>query len=331
MTMRAVRLATCGGPEVLEVVEMPAPCPARGEVRIRAEAIGVGRPDVLVRKGIYKWMPPLPAVPGAEMVGVVESRGEGAESLAIGQRVLMSARELSVRGGGYAEFICVPEGAVFALPPSIAAVDAASLPNLQLALALMRSNGGLPVSSVFVPGAAGGVGSALTQIARSRGITVIGTASTPAKQAYARANGICELVSRDPEKLPAEVKELTGGRGVDMAFDHLGGAWIIACLRSLAPLGMAVSYNAVLGPPSSDVFAEMRSLLGRSLALRTFSMHTFDEVRQQRRALMQEAIDLLASGKVRAPAAQVLPLAEVRRAHELLDAGAGLGKIVLVP
>jgi NADPH2:quinone reductase len=265
------------------------------------------------------------------MVGVVQSRGEGANALAVGQRVLVSARELSVRAGGYAEFICVPEDAVFPLPPHVDAIAAASLPNLQLALAQMRCNGGLPVSAVFVPGAAGGVGSALTQVARSRGATVIGSASTPQKQAYALDNGVAHLVDRDPEKLAAEVKELTGGRGVDMAFDHLGGAWLIACLRSLAPMGMAVSYNAVLGAPSSDVFAEMRSLLGRSLALRTFSMHTLDEVREQRRALMQEAIDLLASGQVKAPAAQVLKLAEVRQAHELLDAGASLGKIVMVP
>lgn len=329
--MRAVRLAVPGGPEVLEVVAHPAPLPGRGEVRIRAEAIGAGRPDVLVRKGTYKWMPPLPAIPGAEMVGVVESCGDGAELLPIGQRVLVSARELSVRGGCYAEFICVPETAVFALPVSIGAVDAVSLPNFQLALALMRCNGGLPVTSIFVPGAAGGVGSALTQVARSQDITVIGTASTREKQTYARANGVAHLVSRDAEKFPAEVKELTASRGVDVAFDHLGGASLIGCLRSLAPMGMAVSYNVVVGPPSADVFAEMRSMLGRSLALRTFSMHTFDEVRQRRRALMQEAIDLLASGRIKVPAAHVLKLAEVRTAHELLDQGASSGKIVLIP
>jgi NADPH2:quinone reductase len=220
---------------------------------------------------------------------------------------------------------------VFPLPANVAAIDAVSLPNFQLALALMRCNGGMPVSSVFVPGAAGGVGSALTQVARSRGAQVIGSASTPEKQAYARANGVSHLVGSDPETLPHAVKELTGGRGVDIAFDHLGGASLIACLRSLAPLGMVVSYNVVTGPPSADVFAEMRLLLGRSLALRTFSMHTFDEVREDRRALMREAIDLLASGACKAPAAHVLPLDSIRQAHELLDAGASLGKIVLVP
>lgn len=329
--MRAIVLTTPGGPEVLKVSEVPTPQPGPGEVRVRAEAIGAGRPDVLVRKGTYKWMPTLPAIPGSEMVGIVEARGEGAQALSIGQRVLVSARELAVRGGCYAEFICVPEDAVFPLPTNVAAIAAASLPNFQLALALMRCNGGMPVSSVFVPGAAGGVGSALTQVARSRGAQVIGTASTPEKQAYARANGVSHLVGSDPDALPHAVKELTGGRGVDLAFDHLGGASLIACLRSLAPLGMVVSYNVVTGPPSADVFAEMRLLLGRSLALRTFSMHTFDEVREDRRALMREAIDLLASGACKAPAAHVLPLDSIRQAHEFLDAGASLGKIVLVP
>lgn len=329
--MRAILLTATGGPEVLGVTEVPTPQPGPGEVRVRAEAIGVGRPDVLVRKGTYKWMPALPAIPGSEMVGLIEARGEGARALSIGQRVLVSARELAVRGGCYAEFVCVPEDAVFPLPAHVAAIDAVSLPNFQLALALMRCNGGLPVSSVFVPGAAGGVGSALTQVARSRGLQVIGTASTPDKQAYARANGVTHLVGREPDTLPQAVKELTGGRGVDLAFDHLGGAWLIACLRSLAPMGMAISYNVVTGPPSADVFTEMRSLLGRSLALRTFSMHTLDEVREDRRALMREAIDMLASGACTAPAAHVLPLHAIRTAHELLDAGASLGKIVLVP
>lgn len=220
---------------------------------------------------------------------------------------------------------------MFPLPMNVAPIDAVSLPNFQLALALMRCNGGLPVSTVLVPGAAGGVGSALTQVARARGAQVIGTASTPEKQVYARANGVSHLVGRDPETLPHAVKELTRGRGVDLAFDHLGGTPLIACLRSLAPMGMAVSYNVVTGPPSTDVFAEMRSLLGRSLALRTFSMHTFDEVREDRRALMSDAIDLLACRACTAPAAHVLAFESIRQAHELLDAGASLGKIVLVP
>ena len=331
MSMQAIQIHQTGGPEVLQLVELPRPEPAPGEVRVRAEAIGAGRPDVLIRNGTYKWMPPLPAIPGSELAGTVDAVGSGVNDFRVGTRVLVSARELSTRGGCYAQFICVPAAAVFVLPDSISPVDAVSLPNFQLGNALMRSNGGAAAQSMLVPGAAGGVASALVQLARLRGMQVIGTASTPEKQAFARAHGVHDLVDADPERLPEAVMALTDGRGVDLAFDHLGGRSIIACLRALAPFGMLVSYNVVQGPPERDVFKEMRSLLGRSLALRTFSMHTFDIDPTVRRALMTEAIEQMASGQVRAPKATVLPLAQVRQAHDMLDAGSGLGKIVLQP
>jgi NADPH2:quinone reductase len=124
---------------------------------------------------------------------------------------------------------------------------------------------------------------------------------------------------------------LTAGRGVDLAFDHIGGALFIACLRSLAPNGMAVSYNILAGMPEGDVFAEMRKLLGRSLAIRTFSIHALDSDATQRRGLMEAAIDLMASGRVRAPRATRFTLDDARRVHELLDSGGTLGKIVLRP
>jgi NADPH2:quinone reductase len=123
-----------------------------------------------------------------------------------------------------------------------------SLGNFQLALALLASNGNLPAQSILVPGAAGGVATALAQVARSRGLRVIGTASTAEKQAFAIENGVTDLVNGDVKTLPQQVMELTGGRGVDLAFDHVGADLFIACLRSLAPSGMAVSYNILAGP-----------------------------------------------------------------------------------
>ena len=123
----------------------------------------------------------------------------------------------------------------------------------------------------------------------------------------------------------------TAGRGVDLAVDPIGGELFIACVRALAPLGMAVSYNMVGGMPSTDVFAELRALLGRSLAVRMFSMHTFDADPPRRRALMQSAIDVLAKGEVRAPQSTVLPLAQARQAHALLDEPDTVGKIILHP
>jgi NADPH2:quinone reductase len=329
--MRAIQIFEPGGPEVLTLVELPTPEPAPGEIRVCAEAIGVGRPDILVRKGTYKWMPSLPAIPGAELAGTVDALGDGVDHAMLGQRVLVSARELPVRGGCYAEYICVPAAAVFPLPVSVTPVDAISLPNFQLALALFKCNGDMPVESVLIPGSAGGVACALTQLAVARGIRVLGTVSTPEKAAFARANGVHELVSRDAAQMPAQVMDLTRGRGVDLAFDHLGAQSLIACIRSLAPMGMAVSYNVAQGAPSSDLFQELRAHLGRSLAVRTFSMHTLDEVPSVRRAQMEQAISLMASGAVQAPKAQLMRLTEIQRAHTALDSGASIGKIVIQP
>ncbi|TYK73473.1 zinc-dependent alcohol dehydrogenase family protein [Comamonas sp. Z3] len=331
MTMKAVQLQTTGGPEVLSLVDLPLPQPGAGQVRVKAHAIGAGGPDVLIRNGTYKWMPPLPAIPGNELAGIVDAVGPGVSRLAIGDRVLVSARELPQRGGCYAQAICVAESVPFVLPDTIAFDDAVSLGNFQLALALLASNGNLPAQSILVPGAAGGVATALAQVARSRGLRVIGTASTAEKQAFAVENGVTDLVNGDVKTLPLQVMALTDGRGVDLAFDHVGADLFIACLRSLAPSGMAVSYNILAGPPSADVFDELRKLLARSLAIRTFSIHAVDADITQRRGLMEEAIRLMASGLVRAPRAMRMQLAQARQAHELLDSGGTLGKLVLIP
>lgn len=329
--MRAIQIFQPGGPEVLTEVEIATPQPAPGEIRVKAEAIGVGRPDVLVRKGTYKWMPPLPVIPGSEMVGIIDALGSGVTAPSVGQRVLVSARELPVRGGCCAEYICVPASAVYVLPDTIDPVDAASLPNLQFANALWQCNGGQAITSVLIPGVSGGVGSILTRLAHSRGARVIGTTSSPQKIRYILDNGVDHLLQGDSHTLPAAVKEITGGRGVDFAVDQLGGDSLIACLRSLAPMGMLASINVITGLPEADVFQEMRVLLTRSLALRTFSMHTFDDDAHQRRALMEQAIGQMARGEVKPPKATVLKMSEIQKAHEMLDAGASMGKLVLEP
>lgn len=330
--MKAIVVRNPGGPEALERVELPLPEPGQGQVRIKAMAIGVGRPDALIRTGRYKWMPPLPAIPGNEVAGIVDALGPGARDVSVGDRVLLSARELAQRGGGYADHVVAPAEALYALPASIGFVDAVSLPNYQLAQALLFGCGGVGTPrSVLLTAAAGGVAVAMVQLARSRGLRVIATASTEAKRAFVLDNGADAALEPTPASLAQRVMALTGGRGVDLALDPIGGDLFIACLHALAPLGMAVSYNIVGGAPSADVFAELRSLLGRSLAVRTFSMHTFDADVAGRRALMHAAIDAMASGAVRAPRATLLPLAEARRAHQLLDESDTVGKIVLQP
>lgn len=330
--MKAVVIRTPGGPQALEWAELPTPEPGPGQARVKAAAIGVGRPDVLMRRGVYKWMPPLPAIPGNEMAGTVDAVGPGVTAVALGDRVLFSARELPQRGGGYAEFVCAPAAALYPLAPGVGFDDAVSLPNFQLAQALLFGCGSAtPVRAVLLTAAAGGVASAMVQTARASGLHVIATASTAEKRAYVLSQGAHQVLDPQATDLAEQVKAATGGRGVELAVDPVGGTLFLACLHALAPLGMAVSYNIVGGAPARDVFAEQRLLLGRSLAVRTFSMHSFDADASRRRGLMQAAIDALASGAVKAPPSTVLPLAEARRAHTLQDDPAFMGKIVLHP
>jgi len=331
--VRAVQIHTPGGPDALVQADLSEPVAGPGEVRVRAHALGVGRPDVLIRNGTYKWMPPLPAIPGAELAGVVDQVGEGVASPAVGTRVLVSARDLPQRGGCYVEAIVVPADAPYVLPETVGFAEAVSLPNLQLAQALLLGlNGGRPdARSVLITGAAGGVAGMLGQLARHHGMQAIGTARSAAKRDFALALGFDAVLDAAASPLPAQVKALTGGRGVDLAFDPVGAQLFIDCLHSLAPLGTAVSYNIVAGPPAEDVFKTLRSLLGLSLAVRCFSMHTFDEDRARRRSLMESAIALMAAGHVKAPPPLLLPLSEVREAHRLLDSGQTMGKIVMQP
>jgi NADPH2:quinone reductase len=331
--MQAVQLQRTGGPEVLALVELPEPRPGPGQIRVRAEAIGVGKPDALIRQGSYKWMPPLPAVPGNEMAGVIDALGDGVvagSALRIGQRVLVSSRELPQRGGCYAQAICIPAAAAYVLPDSIRPEDAVTLPNYQLAGALLYESGCVRPRSILLHGGAGGVATAAQQLARTDGIQVISLVSSQAKRDFALAAGATDVLVRGEQDLKAAVLGLTDGRGVDMVLDHVAGPGFTANLELLAPLGTLLSYNALAGLPG-DVFAELRRHLGRSLGVRCYSIHTLDGDPPKRRALMERAIGLMAAGRLRPAPAVVWPLAQAREVHALLDAGETLGKMVLQP
>ncbi len=329
--IQVVQLTRPGGPEVLELADRPLPVPAPLEVRVRALAIGVGKPDALIRKGSYQWMPPLPAVPGNEMAGVIDALGAGVSGLHEGQKVLVSARELPQRGGCYAEAICVPAAAVYLLPDAVSPADAVTLGNYQLAGALLYESGVCRPASLLIHGAAGGVGTAVLQLAQADGMLAIGTVSSDDKLAFARAAGARHALHRGTQQVHAEVMALTGGRGVDLVLDHVGGPTFTANLDLLAPLGTLLSYNALAGLPEENLLGALRRLMGKSLGVRCYSIHSLDRIPATRRALMDRAIALMAAGKLRPPPPTLLPLTEARRAHELLDAGETLGKVVLLP
>ena len=347
--MKVIEMRAPGGPEVLEVAEKPLPQPAAGEVRVRAQAIGISSADMLVRKGVYNWMPPLPAVPGNEMAGVVDALGPSpttpalratppraggeASGVHVGQSVLVSSRELPFRGGCYAEAICVPADALFPLPETIAPNDAVSLANYQLAGALLYESGVAKPRSIVAYGASGGVGTALLQLAKCDGIETIGIVSTEEKRAFARQAGIENVLIRGKDDLRERVMALTGGRGVDVVY-AMGGpaADFIRNLDLLAPLGTLLSFGFLGGlMPDADLYGELRKRAGKCLGVRIYSIHELHHHRELRRGLMARAIELMAAGRLRPPPPTTLPLAEARRGHEMMEAGTTMGKVVLVP
>jgi NADPH2:quinone reductase len=330
--MKAVQVQRPGGPEALEYVELDMPKPGPQQVLIEAEAFGVGQPDVLIRRGIYKWMPPLPANPGNDVAGRISAVGDKVDGITVGQKVLLSARDLAQRGGCYAEYVVAPADAVHILPESVSVEDAVCLANYQVAWALLHECGSRnPADSVLVIGAAGGVGTSVVQLAKLAGMRVIGTVSTDEKAAFAKSNGADDIIFYRSEDVVAHTRRITDGRGVGLVLDHVCGPEFVSYLGVLGKWGTLISYNAFAGLPEQNLMAEMRNYLDICPAVRCFSFHIYDHDREGRRALMRQVISALETGAIKPAISARLKLADVRQAHTLLESGAALGKIIMTP
>src|SRR3954454_3972462 len=200
--MKAIQISRTGGPEVLDYVEVPTPAAGPGEVLVKADAIGVNYFDTMIRTGRYRWMPKLPFVLGNEMSGHVVALGPGVTTLKIGQKVFVAGYEIGNRGGLYAEYAVVPEKAAWPLPAGIGADEAKTLTNYQLAIILMHhATRGVRAKTVLVYGAAGGVGTALIDVARQAGASVIGTAGSGDKGAFVRSRGAAHAIDYSSENV----------------------------------------------------------------------------------------------------------------------------------
>ena len=327
--MNVVHFQTPGGIEVLDLVEKPLPVPGAGEVLVRAHYIGVGMPDILIRSGGYGFMPPLPAVPGTELSGTIEAVGPGVAGLMPGRHVVVSARERKHRGGCYAEYIATPASSVFVLPDGADMRQAAALANYQVAYHLLNDCvQPKPGQSVLVHAAAGGVGSAIIDLARPMGLTIIGVCSGPEKAQFVRDMGAHVVIDRARQNIVDAVGAATGGRMADIVFDSIGGPRFTGNFALLAPFGLVVSYGRLTGYPSGDITGELIKI-GKAGAVRTFSMHVFDDWPQRRREGMHRLIDMLGEGAIRPRIHGVLPLAEARKAHTMLQNGEVVGKLLL--
>lgn len=329
--MKIIQFREPGPPNVLQILDVPLPEPKPGEVLIRAHSIGVGIPDTNIRAGTYSWMPPLPAIPGTELSGTIEKVGAGVTERQIGQRVYTTARERPHRGGHYAEYVAAPVDATFVLPDNVDFDQAAALANYQVAYHIfndaVRPRRG---ESVLIYAAAGGMGNALIDLAKAAGLNVIGVVSSEAKARFARELGAEHTIDRKHEDVAQRVADITSGRGVDIIIDPVGGPSIPRNIALLAPCGTLVVYGGLGGKAQLDLQPTLRASKN-SPAIRQFSIHTWDHLPEERRAGMRALIDMLAAGKLHPRIHTRLPLTDAARAHEMLESGAVLGKLLLVP
>ncbi len=339
--MRQVWIPRHGPPEVLEVREAPLPEPGQGEVRIRVAAVGVNFADVVGRLGRNLDAPRPPYVPGYEVAGVVEAVGEGVTSTAVGARVIAL-----LRGGGYSEAVVAPVAQILPLPDSLSWEQSAAFPVAYLTAycALVAQARIRPKERVLIQAAAGGLGLAAAQIARQFEATIYGTASA-AKHDALRAQGVHPIDYRRRD-FETEVRALTGGAGVDIALDSIGGRSWLKSYRALAPLGrlVIVGATALTPGPRRSVWAllrfavatpwltfnpvrltsDNRGVLGVNMA------HLWDE-RNALRAWADQLLAWVGEGKIVPVVDRAFPLAEVAAAHRYLHERRNIGKVVLKP
>lgn len=332
--MKKIAIHAHGGPEVLQVVDVPLPEPGPHDVLVKAHAIGVGWPDVYVRTGTYPWQHlfPMPATPGIEMSGTVAAVGSGVTRFSLGQPVYVASRLLGFRGGCYAEARLVPEDRLVALPTGFDLDTAANLAYYQVAVALLNECArGQQLRWVAVSGASGGLGTALVQVAKAAGHRVIATVGQAYKREHVLGLGADVVLNYNEDDLPAGVAQATDGVGVDLWLEAFAGPRLADVLPNLAAWGKLVLYNAAGGHPAADFFDAWRRHMAKCISIQYFSMHAWEDDLDGMRALLDRTIALLASGAVTPPKGTFFPLAEAADAHRLLEGRQNMGRIFLRP
>jgi len=322
--MRAVRIHSHGGPEVLKLEEVPAPRPGSGEVLVRNHAIGVNFVDTYLRTGAFA-PPAMPFIPGKEAAGEVLAVGPGVHDFAPGDRVAFVETL-----GAYAEQTVAPAHFLVHLPDAMEYETAAAsmLKGLTAQYLLRRTFRVEPGHIVLVQAAAGGVGTILTQWAKHLGATVIGTVGSTEKAAMARRNGCDHVIEYHREDFAVRVKEITDGKGCHVVYDGVGKATFPHSLDCLRPFGYFVSYGFSSGTiPAFDIMLllEKGSLYATWPGL---TMYLAD--RKDVLSMSQELFDVIASGAVKIPPPTQLPLAEAAEAHRRLEARETNGATVLL-
>ena len=322
---QAIMLREHGGPEVLRAEAIDVPAPGPGKLLLRQTAVGVNFHDCYVRSGLYRTLP-LPGVPGIEAAGVVEAVGPGVTGFAPGDRV----GYVTSGYGAYASHRVLPAALALRLPEWMSDHLAASvlLKGLTAQMLLCQVHRVQPGQTILVHAAAGGVGRLLCQWAAHLGATVIGTVGTAAKAEVARAAGCTHTILYRHQDFAAEVKRITGGRGVDAAYDSVGQDTFDGSLECLALRGHLVVFGQASGPVPPF---QVQRLAAKSNSLtRPIVFHYLAE-RAALDAMAQDLFAVLASGALRAQTGLALPLDQAAHAHHLLESRQAETPLVLLP
>lgn len=333
-----------GGPDVLEVVEEDCPEPKDGEVRVRVLAAGVSLPDLLMREGVHPETPRLPFTPGWDLVGIVDRVGRGVAAIEPGQTV--AALPIS---GAYAQFVCLPQAGLVPVPSGLDPAEGVSLIlNYVTAYQMLhRATQVKPGERALIHGAAGGVGSALLQLGRLAGLQMYGTCSARTAAAVSELGAV--PIDYRQQDFVEEIRRLTD-EGVDVVFDGIGGTHIWRSRRALRPGGKVVAYGLTSSLRGGRLASGRSGGRHRYRAIAIFGLYivggwlfpgrkrvvpySIQWLMRMRPELFRRDLaalfELLRQQKIRPIVAQRFPLAEARRAHEVLGEGGVTGKIVLV-
>lgn len=324
--MRIVQFARTGGPEVLELHEIDPPAPGPGQILVRNEAVGVNFIDTYYRSGLYP-VPQLPSRLGQEAAGVVEAVGLGVTRFAPGDRVACGLSAL----GSYADAMVVDAGRAVRLPADVDARTAAAalLKGMTAEFLVRRTHRVRAGETVLIHAAAGGVGQLLTQWAKALGATVIATVGSEAKAQRVRALGADHVILYRQQDVAAEVRRITGGAGVPVAYDSVGKDTFEGTLASLARRGLFVSFGNASGPPPA--LEPRRLAAGGSLYLTRPTLGDYVVTTEELDTSAAAVFEMITSGKISVEIGQTFPLADARQAHEALEGRRTIGATLLIP
>ena len=322
--MKAIQVKQPGGPEAMELVELPVPQPKANEAVVKLAASGVNFIDVYFREGRYK--APLPLVLGQEGAGVVTAVGTDAMSVKLGDRVAWSGPL-----GSYAEYVVMPADRLLPIPSNVTDQHAAAA-MLQGMTAHYLSYDTYPLKrgeTALVHAAAGGVGLLLVQMAHHIGARVIATVSTEQKAKLAREAGADEVILYTQSDFEAETKRLTGGKGVDVVYDSVGKTTFEKGLNILRPRGMMVLFGGSSGAvPPFDLIALSQK---GSLYVTRPSLMSYIATREDLMMRSGAVFGMIAAGKLKLRIDHTYPLAEAQQAHRDLEGRKTTGKLLLIP